>query len=120
MKVGELQDKWGDGSEQRNKTGKVTNRHHALDLVASEDAEDVVFKRQEEASRARVSLSCCPAPQLVVNAAALVTFCTDYVQSPKLCHLHCPPGSVFLINAAHSKHVHALKKCQMERVITYI
>ena len=51
---------------------KRAHLHHILDLVAAKDAEDVVFKAEEEARAARVALPRAPPPQLVVDPPRLV------------------------------------------------
>ena len=43
--------------------------HQGLDLVAGEDAHQVVFERKEEAGRARIALAAGATAQLVVDAA---------------------------------------------------
>ncbi|MDT4882067.1 hypothetical protein FQZ97_1179830 [compost metagenome] len=47
---------------------------HAVHTVGAEDAHQVVLKRQEEFRTARIALTTRTSAQLVVDAAALVTF----------------------------------------------
>lgn len=55
--------------------------HHLLDLVAAEDAEDVVLEGEEEARAAGVALAARAAAQLVVDAPRLVPLGADDVQA---------------------------------------
>src|SRR5262245_7153451 len=61
--------------------------HPRLDLVAAEDAHQVVFERQVELRRARVALAAGAAAQLVVDAAALVPLRAEDVQAARRDHL---------------------------------
>ena len=54
---------------------------HGRDPLAGELAHQVVFEREEEARRARVSLAAGAAAELVVDAAALVPLGADDVQA---------------------------------------
>ncbi len=56
-------------------------RHQAGDAIRPEDAHQVVFEREVEARRARVSLAAGAAAQLVVDAPRLVALGRDDVQA---------------------------------------
>ena len=61
--------------------------HERLDLVAREDAHQVVLERQVEAARARVALAARAAAELVVDAARLVPLGAEDVQAAELADL---------------------------------
>ncbi len=52
-----------------------------LDLVAGEDAHQIVFERKEEARRARIALASGASAKLIVDAARFVTFSAEDVQA---------------------------------------
>ena len=55
--------------------------HQGLDALAAEDAQQVVFEREEEARRAGIALAAGAAAKLVVDAAGLVAFGAENVQA---------------------------------------
>ena len=60
--------------------------HYASNALRSEQTHQVVFQRNEEYRRTRVTLTTCTTTQLTVDTTALVTFCTDNSQTT--CGLH--------------------------------
>ena len=58
-------------------------RQHRIHAVRTEDAHQIVLQRQEEFRAARVALAAGPAAQLVVDAAAFVTFGADDVEAAR-------------------------------------
>ena len=61
--------------------------HHARHETGREQAHELVFERQIEAALARVALATGAAAQLVVDAARLVAFGTEHVETAELAHL---------------------------------
>src|SRR5262249_6433876 len=55
--------------------------HKSLDALAAEYAHQIVFKREVEPRRAGIALTTGTAAQLIVDAARLVPFGAEYVQS---------------------------------------
>ena len=51
--------------------------HEFGNVFRAENTHEVVFQRQEELRRTRITLTACAAPELVVDAAAFVPFRTD-------------------------------------------
>ena len=57
--------------------------HQTRDAIRSEDPHQIVFEREIEARRARVSLAAGPAAELVVDAASLVPLGGDDVKTAR-------------------------------------
>src|SRR5438105_4980148 len=62
--------------------------HQRFDLIAREDAHQIVFEREEEARRAGVALTTRTTTQLIINAPRLVSLCADDVQAASPDDLH--------------------------------
>ncbi len=58
--------------------------HQSLNALGAEDAQQVVFQRQEEARRAGIALAAGAAAQLIVDAPALVALGADDVEAAGL------------------------------------
>ena len=55
--------------------------HQGLDALAAEDAQQIVFEREEEARRAGIALAAGAAAKLVIDAAGFVAFGAENVQA---------------------------------------
>ena len=85
--------------------------HQCLDLVAGEDAHQIVFERKEKARRSGIALTAGATAQLIVDAARLVTFSAENVQATQrhdffVFRFHDPFGlQVFLLPLRFSRFV---------------
>ena len=55
--------------------------HQGFDALAAEDAQQIVFEREEEARRAGIALAAGAAAKLIIDAAGLVAFGAENVQA---------------------------------------
>src|SRR5262249_483968 len=65
----------------RNTFFHAQSAHDALNPIGPEDTHQIIFQRQIKTRRPRIPLSSRPSAQLIIDAAALVTFRTKNVQS---------------------------------------
>src|SRR5437879_4173497 len=61
--------------------------HQSFYAFTAKNAKEIVFERKKEARRARIALAPGAAAELVINAASLVAFIAEHVESVESDHL---------------------------------